>query len=83
MPGRSDELKGSVKETVGKALGNERLEAEGKTDRVVGKASREAAGAGNQAAGNVKKAAGELTGNERLQAEGKAQSLKGKAQSAG
>ena len=83
MPGRTDELKGSVKENVGKALGNERLETEGKTDRVVGKASRETAGAANQAAGNVKKAAGDLTGNERLKTEGQGQNLKGKAQSAG
>ena len=83
MPGRSDELKGSVKENVGKALGNERLEGEGKTDRAMGKASRETAGAANQAAGKVKKAAGELTGNERLKAEGQGQGLKGKAQSAG
>ena len=83
MPGRSDELKGSVKEKVGKTFGNERLEAEGKAERVVGKASREAAGAGNQLAGKVKKAAGKLAGNERLKAEGQAQELKGKAQRAG
>ena len=83
MAGRSDEFKGSVKEGVGKALGNERLESEGKTDKAVGKASRETAGAANQVAGNVKKAAGELTGNERLKADGQGQNLKGKAQSAG
>lgn len=83
MPGRSDELKGLVKEKAGKALGNERLAAEGKTDRVIGKASREAAGAGNQLAGGVKKVAGELTGDERLEAEGQVQRLKGKVQSIG
>ncbi|MFJ1758370.1 CsbD family protein [Kitasatospora sp. NPDC088134] len=31
-----DKLKGTVKETVGKAVGNERLEAEGRTDKAKG-----------------------------------------------
>ncbi|WP_327072000.1 CsbD family protein [Kitasatospora sp. NBC_01302] len=31
-----DKLKGKVKETAGKAVGNERLEAEGKADQVKG-----------------------------------------------
>ncbi|ROR46891.1 CsbD family protein [Kitasatospora cineracea] len=31
-----DKLKGIVKETVGKAVGNERLEAEGKADQAKG-----------------------------------------------
>ncbi|GAA4877564.1 CsbD family protein [Kitasatospora terrestris] len=31
-----DKAKGKVKETVGKAVGNERLEAEGKADQVKG-----------------------------------------------
>ncbi|WP_327064376.1 CsbD family protein [Kitasatospora sp. NBC_01250] len=31
-----EKIKGMVEETVGKALGNERLEAEGKADRVKG-----------------------------------------------
>jgi len=31
---KAQELKGKVKETVGKAVGNERLEAEGKADQV-------------------------------------------------
>ncbi|MGW4696105.1 CsbD family protein [Kitasatospora cineracea] len=31
-----DELKGTVKETAGEAVGNERLEAEGKADRAKG-----------------------------------------------
>ncbi|WP_406195169.1 CsbD family protein [Kitasatospora sp. NBC_01560] len=32
----ADKIKGKVKETVGKAVGNERLEAEGKTDQAKG-----------------------------------------------
>lgn len=32
-----DQAKGEVKETVGKAVGNEKLEAEGKADKLFGK----------------------------------------------
>ena len=38
MAGRETELKGSVKETAGKALGNEQMEAEGEARRLEGKA---------------------------------------------
>jgi uncharacterized protein YjbJ (UPF0337 family) len=34
----ADEMKGKLKETAGKATGNERLESEGRTDQVKGKA---------------------------------------------
>jgi uncharacterized protein YjbJ (UPF0337 family) len=33
---KAEELKGKVKETTGKAVGNERLEAEGKADQTSG-----------------------------------------------
>ena len=36
MAGEKDKVKGSVKETVGKATGDDRTEAEGKTDRAKG-----------------------------------------------
>jgi uncharacterized protein YjbJ (UPF0337 family) len=36
MSGKLDKAKGQVKETVGKAVGNKRLEREGRRDRVVG-----------------------------------------------
>ncbi|MBL8660295.1 MAG: CsbD family protein [Rhodospirillales bacterium] len=36
MAGEKDKAKGVVKETVGKATGNERIEAEGKADRAKG-----------------------------------------------
>ena len=83
LPGRSDELKGAIKEKVGHALGDKQLESDGKTDRVVGKASREVTGAGNQIAGTLKEAAGDLTDDQRLKAKGGYQRLKGKVQSAG
>ncbi len=47
--GRWDETKGKVKEAVGDATDNERMEREGKTDQVRGK--------GEQAKGHVKDAA--------------------------
>ena len=83
LPGRSDELKGAIKEKAGQALGDKQLESDGKTDRAAGKAGREVTGAGNQIAGDVKEAAGKLTGDERLRAQGQDQRLNGKVQSAG
>lgn len=35
-----DQVKGSVKENAGKLTGDKELEAEGKADKVIGKASR-------------------------------------------
>jgi uncharacterized protein YjbJ (UPF0337 family) len=35
--GAAKEIKGSVKETVGKAVGDAKLQSDGKTDRVEGK----------------------------------------------
>ena len=83
MPGRGTELKGSLKQTAGKALGDEQMQADGAADKATGKAARETAGAANAAGGGLKKAAGKALGNERMQAQGEAQSLKGKAQRAG
>ena len=38
MGGRTDVLKGRIKEAVGALTGNDKLRAEGKADQVVGKA---------------------------------------------
>ncbi len=83
MPGRMDEMKGSVKEAAGKAVGNDRLKAEGKADKTAGKTARETEGAVDQIAGNVKKAAGKMTDDEKLHAEGQKQDLKGRVKSIG
>ena len=40
IKGAARDAKGSVKEAAGKATGNQRLEAEGAGDRVVGKAQK-------------------------------------------
>lgn len=79
MSDRMDELKGNVKEGVGKLTGNERLEAEGDAEADAGKARRETKGGMRQAGGKVKETVGDLTDNERLEAEGKADQLRGKA----
>ena len=61
MAGTTDKVKGSVKEAAGKATGDRRTEAEGKTDRAKGDAK--------QAGHDVKEAAkgvrDSLTGNNR------------------
>jgi uncharacterized protein YjbJ (UPF0337 family) len=44
VKGAAKDAKGSVKESVGKATGNERMEAEGAGDRVAGKVQK---GVGN------------------------------------
>ncbi|MBS0362194.1 MAG: CsbD family protein [Proteobacteria bacterium] len=40
IKGAAKDAKGSVKEAVGKATGNERLEAEGAADRLAGKVQK-------------------------------------------
>ena len=37
IAGSAKEIKGSIKETIGKATGDAKLEADGKTDKVEGK----------------------------------------------
>ena len=37
VKGRAEQVKGSVKETIGKWVGNKHLEVEGKVDKSVGK----------------------------------------------
>jgi len=84
--GTVEELGGKLKEGVGKLVGNERIEAEGKAQKLSGQAKKEAAkaaeratGKGEEAVGAVKNRIGAFVGNERLQAEGKVKELKGQA----
>jgi len=83
MSDRMDELKGNVKEGVGKLTGNERMEAEGDAQADAAKAGRETKGAAREAGGSIKEKVGDLTGSERTEAEGKAGKLRGKAERAG
>jgi uncharacterized protein YjbJ (UPF0337 family) len=52
MSGRTDVVKGRIKEAAGALTGNERLRAEGKADQAVGKAKQTA----KKAVDKVKKA---------------------------
>ena len=52
MSGRTDVVKGRIKEAAGALTGNDKLRAEGKTDQVVGKTKQ----AVQNAADTVKKA---------------------------
>ncbi len=52
MGGKTDVVKGRIKEAAGALTGNEELREEGRTDQVVGKAKQ----AAQKAVGKVKKA---------------------------
>jgi uncharacterized protein YjbJ (UPF0337 family) len=84
--GKLAELAGKAKATVGKAIGNEEMEAEGLARELTGKAAQEIVKAGQRAKGRVEEAVGEakkrvgkVLDNEQMQAEGALERLKGKA----
>ncbi|KAG2235579.1 hypothetical protein BDF21DRAFT_411588 [Thamnidium elegans] len=86
---KKDQLVGNVKENVGHAVGNQSLEAEGKTQNGAGAAQETAAnvqgyvqGAANQVSGAVQGAYNSLTGNSTAEAGSKVQEKKGEAQKA-
>jgi uncharacterized protein YjbJ (UPF0337 family) len=58
MGGKTDEVKGRIKEAAGALTGNEELREEGKTDQAVGKAKQ----AVQKAADTVKKAVKKVIG---------------------
>jgi uncharacterized protein YjbJ (UPF0337 family) len=83
MGDRMNEFKGNVKKTVGDMTDNERMEAEGESERTSAKASREVKGAANKAKGAIKEGIGGLTGDTGMEAEGRADRVKGSGQQAG
>jgi uncharacterized protein YjbJ (UPF0337 family) len=58
MGGKTDVVKGRIKEAAGALTGNDKLRAEGKTDQAVGKAKQTV----QKAADTVKKAVKKVTG---------------------
>ena len=58
MSGKTDVVKGRIKEAAGALTGNDKLRAEGKTDQAVGKAKQ----AVQKAADTVKKAVKKVIG---------------------
>jgi uncharacterized protein YjbJ (UPF0337 family) len=87
VSGNAAAAMGTVKESIGSAIGNRSMEADGAAQRAKGNAEVEAAKAQGYAkgtidnvSGNVKNAAGQVLGNEQMRAEGEAERLKGKTQ---
>ncbi|KAI9359092.1 hypothetical protein BD770DRAFT_386589 [Pilaira anomala] len=84
---KKDQFIGQAKEHVGYAVGNESLEAKGKTQANAGQVEETAAnlsgyvqGAVNQVSGAVQGAMNALTGNTSAEAGSKVQEKKGEAQ---
>jgi uncharacterized protein YjbJ (UPF0337 family) len=83
MAERTDELKGNMKEGLGKVTGNTDKQAEGKAEHDTAKASRETKGVANQVKGSVEERVGKLTGDESTEAHGTSDRLKGDTQRMG
>ena len=83
MADRLDELKGRVKEGIGKVTGDEGLEDKGKSEAEGSRVKRKIKGAAKEAGGAVKQGAGKVVGDRRTEAEGKADRVSGKTQRSG
>jgi uncharacterized protein YjbJ (UPF0337 family) len=83
MSERMEELKGNVKQGVGKATGDKDLQAEGEAQHDTAEATRQAKGVGNQIKGSVEEGVGKLNGDEEARARGATDRLKGDVQRTG
>lgn len=79
------EVGAKVKKTIGDAIGNERMEAEGRAEELEHRAKKDAAkakenikGKAQELMGKAKKHVGDATGDERTEAEGYAKEIEGK-----
>ena len=82
MAGRSDELKGGLKEGLGKLTGDEALETEGRAQKQGGRARRKVSGAVTETKGNFKQVIGNTLDSPTLEAEGQADRRRGRAERA-
>ena len=82
MTGKGDELKGGLKEGLGKLTGDRALEAEGTAQKTGGRARRKAGGAAAEAKGGLKEAIGDVLDSPTLKAKGKAGRVRGRAERA-
>jgi uncharacterized protein YjbJ (UPF0337 family) len=87
MDGKYDQTAGNIKNTAGKAMGNERLQGEGnaqhsqgQASEITGKVEGYVQGLTNQVKGAVSGTMNSLTGNNSGQAEGKVTEKAGEAQ---
>jgi uncharacterized protein YjbJ (UPF0337 family) len=84
--GAAEKLGGKIKRSIGKLIGNEQMQAEGRAKELKGtakvesaKAAERAKGQAEEVAGAVKNRVGAVIDNEQMQVEGKAKELKGEA----
>jgi len=82
MAGRSDEIKGGLKEGLGKVTGDDALEAEGAAEKQSGRTRRKASGALHEAAGTVKRTVGDAIDSPTMEAEGEVERRRGQAERA-
>jgi len=82
MAGKADEIKGGLKQGLGKLTGDKGLQAEGATQKESGRVRRKAGGAAKEAKGSAKRAAGKVIDSPTLQAEGEADRLGGRSEKA-
>lgn len=87
--GLAKEVGGKIEGTVGKLVGSERIEKEGRAVELEGAKKQENAktaerikGKAEEVVGVLKKKVGELTGSEALEAKGRAKELQGEARQA-
>lgn len=86
IAGATQKVGGKIKKRVGQALGNERMEAEGRAKELQGKARVETSKLGERVKGKLEEITGQLKngvgraiGNQQMRAEGKVRELKGDA----
>jgi len=84
--GIGEEIGGKIQAGVGKLVGNEQMQAEGKAHELSGKAKQAAAKAAERTKGKVQEAVGSAKGavgaalnDPRIEAEGRAKELEGEA----
>lgn len=84
--GAVEQVAGKIKGGVGRVIGNEQMEAEGRAKELKGQAKKEGAKAAERTKGKVEEIAGAAKGtigdvidNEQMEAEGRAKELQGQA----
>ena len=84
--GAAEELGGKIKESVGKLIDNQQMEAEGKTKKLQGQGRQESAKAAERAKGRVEEVVGAVKNrfgavidDDEMQVGGRVKELKGEA----
>ncbi len=80
MTGRSDEMKGALKKSVGRLAGDDALETEGATRQKATETARKVVGAVKESKGTIKGAVGNAINSPTIQAERTADRLRDEAE---